>query len=157
MEVVCRAVSAADGAAAAVGRFCREADVLGRLAHPNLAGHRASGAAGDVLSVVMESVPGPTAAAVVAQSGPLPSARVRDWAGQLLAGLAHAHDAGFVHRDVKPANPSRSNSMPRLVRTKMASTDLARKPPECLGYIVLCEMVVWPYPLGMKPPLFVRE
>lgn len=118
MGVVYRAVREVDGeavavktilpavapTAAAVGRFCREADILGRLKHPNIVGHRAGGAAGPILYVVMEYVPGVTAAAVVARDGPLAPARARRWADQLLDALGHAHEGGFVHRDVKPAN-----------------------------------------------------
>jgi serine/threonine-protein kinase len=52
----------------------------------------------------MEFVPGATAAAVVRRDGPLTPDRVRHWAGQILDALAHAHETGFVHRDVKPAN-----------------------------------------------------
>ncbi len=52
----------------------------------------------------MEFVPGVTASAVVHRDGPLAPARALRWAGQLLDALAHAHESGFVHRDVKPAN-----------------------------------------------------
>ena len=38
------------------------------------------------------------------QDGPLPADDCREYAGQLLAGLASLHAAGMVHRDVKPAN-----------------------------------------------------
>lgn len=118
MGVVYRAVREADGETvavktilpavaptpAAVGRFCREADILGRLEHPNIVGHRAGGAVGALLYVVMEFVPGMTASAVIARDGPLAPARALHWAGQLLDALGHAHEGGFVHRDVKPAN-----------------------------------------------------
>jgi len=38
------------------------------------------------------------------ETGPLPSEDVLRHARQLLAGLAHLHQAGVVHRDVKPGN-----------------------------------------------------
>lgn len=89
---------------AAVGRFRREADILGRLSHPNIVQYRDSGMAGGLLYFVMELVPGHNAAKIVARDGPLPPARAASWVGQLLDALAHAHDRGFVHRDVKPSN-----------------------------------------------------
>ena len=118
MGVVFRAVRESDGepvavktilpavapTPAALGRFCREADILGRLKHPNIVGHRAGGAAGALLYVVMEFVPGVTASAIVARDGPLSARRALHWAGQLLDALGHAHESGFVHRDIKPAN-----------------------------------------------------
>jgi serine/threonine-protein kinase len=89
---------------AAVGRFRREADILRRLSHPNIVEFRDSGLAGGLLYFVMELVPGHNAARIVARDGPLSPARAADWVSQLLDALAHAHDRGFVHRDVKPSN-----------------------------------------------------
>jgi serine/threonine-protein kinase len=88
----------------ALGRFVREADILRKLSHPNIVAFRDAGAAGPLLYFVMEYVPGTSAGAVVATHGPLPPARVRVWAAQFLDALAHAHETGFVHRDVKPTN-----------------------------------------------------
>jgi serine/threonine-protein kinase len=48
----------------------------------------------------MEYVPGVS----LADAGRLPVARVVELGVQACAGLQHAHDAGLVHRDVKPAN-----------------------------------------------------
>jgi serine/threonine-protein kinase len=47
--------------------------------------------------------PGATLESVLDQ-GPLPAPRVRSFTSQLLEALQHAHDAGIVHHDVKPAN-----------------------------------------------------
>ena len=38
------------------------------------------------------------------ERGPLPAAEVVDYMAQAARGLAHAHERGIVHRDVKPAN-----------------------------------------------------
>jgi len=118
MGVVYRARARADGTAvavktilpavsptpAAVGRFRREAEILRRLAHPNIVEYRDSGVAGGLLYFVMELVPGHNAARIVDRDGPLPPDRAAKWVGQLLDALAHAHERGFVHRDVKPSN-----------------------------------------------------
>src|SRR5437763_16919092 len=48
----------------------------------------------------MEHVPGST----LAGFGKLPYGEAVDLGVQACAGLQHAHDAGLVHRDVKPAN-----------------------------------------------------
>jgi eukaryotic-like serine/threonine-protein kinase len=54
--------------------------------------------------IVMERLPARTLADEVADRGPLPSDEVVAVADALLAGLAAAHTAGILHRDVKPSN-----------------------------------------------------
>ncbi|MBN9118449.1 MAG: protein kinase [Planctomycetes bacterium] len=88
----------------ALGRFAREAEILRQLDHPNIVGFRDVGAAGPLLYFVMEYVPGASGATILKSQGPLPPARVLNWAEQFLGALAHAHEKGFVHRDVKPSN-----------------------------------------------------
>ncbi|NKB87776.1 MAG: protein kinase [Acidobacteria bacterium] len=57
-----------------------------------------------VWAVTMEFLAGESLAEHVRRTGPLPSATVIDFATQLAAGMAAAHDIGVIHRDLKPEN-----------------------------------------------------
>jgi eukaryotic-like serine/threonine-protein kinase len=81
-------------------RFLREAKLASRLSHPNVVRIYDANAAGAQLFIVMEHVPGST----LADSGKLPYRDAVRLVLQACAGLQHAHEAGLVHRDVKPAN-----------------------------------------------------
>jgi serine/threonine-protein kinase len=86
-------------------RLRLEAQTLAQLSHPNLLavtdfGHTASGRA----FVTAELLHGRTLARELAERGPMPAARVVALAKQALAGLAAAHRAGVVHRDIKLEN-----------------------------------------------------
>jgi serine/threonine protein kinase len=81
-------------------RFLREARLAGRLSHPNVVRVYDAGDADGRPFIVMEYVPGTS----LAEVGRLAPRRVVELGVQACAGLQHAHDAGLVHRDVKPAN-----------------------------------------------------
>ncbi|HEV2754283.1 MAG TPA: protein kinase [Actinomycetota bacterium] len=87
-----------------VERFRREARAAAALSHPNVATVFDFGEDEGTPFIVMELVPGRDLARLLREEGPLPPERVRAVAAQLYAALAHAHAAGLVHRDVKPAN-----------------------------------------------------
>ena len=71
-----------------------------RFLHPNVVQVYDAGEAEGSPYIVMEYVPGDT----VAELGKRPYTEAVPLALQACAGLQHAHDAGLVHRDVKPAN-----------------------------------------------------
>lgn len=86
-------------------QFVREAQILGRLSHPNIVSIYDIGTNEDGSAyLVMEFVPGKTLESVLAAKRPLPLARVGVWAGDLANALNRAHRAGIIHGDVKPAN-----------------------------------------------------
>ena len=82
-------------------RFLREARLAARLSHPNVVGVYDAGEAEDGRPyIVMEYVDGST----LEGRGRLPPREAVGLAVQACHGLAHAHAAGLVHRDVKPHN-----------------------------------------------------
>src|SRR5262245_5620590 len=85
------------------GRFAEEATTAARLNHPNIVTLYDHGLHGDVPYLVLELLEGCTLRRRF-DEGPLPAAELRDLGIQLARGLAHAHAAGVIHRDVKPEN-----------------------------------------------------
>ena len=92
-----------------VGRFEQEAKTTARLSHPHVVavldqGHTEA-EDGDVLAyLVMEHVPGRTLRTVIRDRAPLSPREALRFLRPLVDGLAAAHRAGLVHRDVKPEN-----------------------------------------------------
>ena len=83
-----------------LGRFAREARVAAGLQHPNLVAVYDYDA-GERPYLVMECVEGGDLAGLL-ERGEAPS--VEQLAEELLAALRHIHDAGVLHRDIKPQN-----------------------------------------------------
>jgi serine/threonine protein kinase len=82
-------------------RLLHEARAASALNHPNIVTIHAVGRERDVDFIVMEYVAGEP---LTIPAGGFPIDRAIDCASQVAAALAATHDAGIVHRDVKPAN-----------------------------------------------------
>ncbi len=87
-----------------LARLAREAQALGRLTHPGIVRYVAHGtASGSEPFVAMEWVEGATLSRRL-RRGPLPVGAALELGHALGSALAHAHEHGIVHRDVKPGN-----------------------------------------------------
>jgi len=87
-----------------VRRFMTEARAVAQLSSPHVVAVYDQGSAGDVLYIAMEYVAGPTLREVLNARGSLSVRESLDVIEGVLAGLAAAHRAGIIHRDVKPEN-----------------------------------------------------
>jgi serine/threonine protein kinase len=85
------------------GRFTQEARLTASLRHPGIVEIYDHGLEGDQAYIVYEYLEGQDLE-VVASAGPSDAARVAAWGIELAAALQAVHEAGVIHRDVKPAN-----------------------------------------------------
>src|ERR1700712_933341 len=84
-------------------RFQVEARAAAALNHPNIVGVYDFGDQDGMPFIVMERLPGETLSDRIAL-GPLPEGYVHAVLRSVLAALAAAHQAGMLHRDIKPGN-----------------------------------------------------
>ena len=87
-----------------VKRFRREAQAAANLSHPNIVGIYDWGQAQGTYFIVMEIVDGRSLRDVLKSEGALLPRRATEIASETAAALSIAHQAGLVHRDVKPGN-----------------------------------------------------
>ena len=101
-------------------RFEREAELAGRLHHPNVIGVVDVGETSDGLRyMVMDFAEGHDLAWLISEA-PMAPERVIHLTRQMLEGLYHAHEEGLIHRDFKPENviierDSHDEEVPRIV------------------------------------------
>lgn len=85
-------------------RFQREARSMAQLSHPCLVGVYDFSSDGDQVFLIMELITGGTLRELLAERGPMPPHAAAAVMHSVLTGLSVAHNAGMVHRDIKPDN-----------------------------------------------------
>ncbi|MCA9081171.1 MAG: protein kinase, partial [Planctomycetaceae bacterium] len=91
-----------------LGRFHREAEAVAALDHPNIV--RAYDvdmeveAGTEIHFLVMEYVEGSDLEHLQEREGPFDLVTAAEYIRQAAEGLSHAHQAGLIHRDIKPGN-----------------------------------------------------
>ena len=94
----------------ALERFLREARAVAALDHPNIVRIFDVARHNDVPYLVMEYVEGETLQQVLDRDGAIPYPIAGEYIAQAAAGLQHAHEKGFIHRDIKPGNLMRDKT-----------------------------------------------
>ncbi len=131
-EVLGRAVavkvlrSHLSGDATFVERFRREAVTAARLSTPGIVATYDTGLDAGTAYIVMELVAGRTLRQLLDGAGPLDVGLATAIAAQIAGALAHAHHAGLVHRDVKPANVLVCDDEVSGVRVKVTDFGIAK-------------------------------
>ena len=87
-----------------LGRFRAEARNTAMLSHPGIAAVHDYGEQGGYAYLVMELIPGEPLSWILSRETTLDHDRALRYAGQAALALQAAHDAGVVHRDIKPPN-----------------------------------------------------
>ncbi|MFJ3958552.1 Stk1 family PASTA domain-containing Ser/Thr kinase [Arthrobacter sp. NPDC090010] len=87
-----------------VERFTQEARSSARLSHPHVVSVLDHGRHGRLTYLVMEYIQGRTLRDVIRSEGALTPRVAVSYLAPALEGLAAAHEAGLIHRDVKPEN-----------------------------------------------------
>src|SRR5688500_4887731 len=85
-------------------RLSREARSAAKLSHPHVVGVLDQGHDGQTAYLVMEYIKGHTLRDVLHEKGALSPRLALALIDPVVEGLGAAHDAGLIHRDVKPEN-----------------------------------------------------
>ena len=107
-------------------RFEREAQLMAKLEHPHCVSIIDAGLHGTKPYVVMELVRGRSLHDMIEEQGRFEIPRAIDLMGQILSGLAHAHEQGIIHRDIKPGNVMVTPKAPLGLHARILDFGLSR-------------------------------
>jgi tetratricopeptide (TPR) repeat protein len=103
-KVVIKVLPPEMAAGVSVERFEREIQLAAKLQHPHVVPLLTAGSRDDLLYYIMPFIEGESLRAKLAREGELPVAEAVRILKDVLDALAHAHEHGVVHRDIKPDN-----------------------------------------------------
>ncbi len=86
------------------GEMLKEPRLLASMSHPNIVTVLTAEKQEDVFFIVMEYVPGETLERVIMREGALDVSHALDLTCQICNAVDHAHQAGVLHRDLRPGN-----------------------------------------------------
>lgn len=117
-------------------RFRSEVDSMRTVYGPFVAGFVAADATAEPPWLAVEYVPGPDLRTFVAGHGPLPLAETASLGALLSEGLGTVHEAGLLHRDLKPQNILLSDYGPKVIDFGLAVLAERRTTLTATGFVV---------------------
>ncbi|MFD5749568.1 serine/threonine-protein kinase [Streptomyces sp. NPDC127033] len=117
-------------------RFLSEVENLRTVYGPFVAAFVGADADADRPWLAVEYVPGPDLRTLVAGQGPLPLAETASLGALLAEGLGTVHDAGLLHRDLKPQNILLSAYGPKVIDFGLAVLAERRTTLTATGFVV---------------------
>ncbi len=117
-------------------RFLSEVDSLRTVYGPFVAAFVGADAGADQPWLAVEYVPGPDLRTFVTEHGPLPLAETASLGALLSEGLGTVHDAGLLHRDLKPQNILLSRYGPKVIDFGLAVLAERRTTLTATGFVV---------------------